>query len=281
VILGKQWKTEDADIKDQYKAIADMLKRKHAQDHPDYQYNPRKPSEKKKRMTARKAAELVNPEVALAGPSAQMSASSIATSGYGVTNTGASLTFAAPSAAMSRAIPNAGAAAPMVPIVSNPSDNASNVTLATTVTSSMGDTGSATAQGLGVNVEGSDNDDDAEVEEIAANVALTPDLPSTPVFMEYENGNLGFAIPMNDHDLAKLLKDHNDFLEANPNLVEPLTADAFQLEYSTATANDANSLDSLVNWDQILDDYTHNFADDSDEFSVFFQDELQRLTSDE
>ncbi len=36
--------------------MADKIKRKHAQDNPGYQYAPRKPSEKKRRMTARKLA---------------------------------------------------------------------------------------------------------------------------------------------------------------------------------------------------------------------------------
>lgn len=58
IILGKKWNTEDAAIKAQYKAIAEKLKKKHLQDHPGYQYQPRKPSEKKRRMTHRKAASL-------------------------------------------------------------------------------------------------------------------------------------------------------------------------------------------------------------------------------
>lgn len=56
--LGRQWKNEDEQTKDSYKTKAEEAKRKHLQDHPEYQYQPRKPSEKKRRMTKRKAAAL-------------------------------------------------------------------------------------------------------------------------------------------------------------------------------------------------------------------------------
>jgi hypothetical protein len=62
VILGKQWKSESDEVKARYKKRADDIKAKHLQDHPDYQYAPRKPSEKKRRMTARRAAELASAE---------------------------------------------------------------------------------------------------------------------------------------------------------------------------------------------------------------------------
>src|SRR5437763_10346675 len=58
VMLGKRWKTESDDVKAHFKHLADEIKAKHLQEHPDYQYAPRKPSEKKRRMTARRAAEL-------------------------------------------------------------------------------------------------------------------------------------------------------------------------------------------------------------------------------
>jgi hypothetical protein len=62
VILGKKWKSEPDEVKAHYKKLADDIKDKHMQDHPDYQYAPRKPSEKKRRMTARRAAELARAE---------------------------------------------------------------------------------------------------------------------------------------------------------------------------------------------------------------------------
>lgn len=58
IILGKQWKAEDDLIKDNFKLMADDLKKKHFLDHPEYQYQPRKPAEKKRRMTRRKAEAL-------------------------------------------------------------------------------------------------------------------------------------------------------------------------------------------------------------------------------
>ncbi|PYH33084.1 HMG-box domain-containing protein [Aspergillus neoniger CBS 115656] len=54
VILGKQWKAESEDIRVEFRALADDLKRKHAEAHPDYQYTPRKPSEKKRRTSSRR-----------------------------------------------------------------------------------------------------------------------------------------------------------------------------------------------------------------------------------
>lgn len=42
--------------------MADTIKRQHTAAHPEYQYQPRKPSEKKRRMTRRKAAALAEAE---------------------------------------------------------------------------------------------------------------------------------------------------------------------------------------------------------------------------
>ncbi|KAE8148543.1 hypothetical protein BDV25DRAFT_158119 [Aspergillus avenaceus] len=53
IILGKQWKSETEEIKVQFRGMADELKKKHAEDHPDYHYTPRKPSEKKRRASSR------------------------------------------------------------------------------------------------------------------------------------------------------------------------------------------------------------------------------------
>ena len=58
MILGTQWKNETEITKDRYISLAQKLKAKHFLEHPDYQYQPRKPSEKKRRMTRRKAAAL-------------------------------------------------------------------------------------------------------------------------------------------------------------------------------------------------------------------------------
>ncbi|KKZ64523.1 hypothetical protein EMCG_01402 [[Emmonsia] crescens] len=54
VLLGKRWKAEPAETKAHFKSLADEIKVQHAKDHPDYQYAPRKPSEKKRRSTSRR-----------------------------------------------------------------------------------------------------------------------------------------------------------------------------------------------------------------------------------
>ncbi|KAI9747771.1 MAG: hypothetical protein M4579_007390 [Chaenotheca gracillima] len=51
IILGRQWRDEQPAIKDSFKAMAEKLKQQHLKDHPNYQYQPRKPSEKKRRAT--------------------------------------------------------------------------------------------------------------------------------------------------------------------------------------------------------------------------------------
>ncbi|KAK5420033.1 hypothetical protein LTR06_001503 [Exophiala xenobiotica] len=58
VILGKQWKEETEEVKAHFKATAEKIKEQHAAENPGYQYAPRKPAEKKRRMTARKIARL-------------------------------------------------------------------------------------------------------------------------------------------------------------------------------------------------------------------------------
>ncbi|KIX92587.1 uncharacterized protein Z520_11763 [Fonsecaea multimorphosa CBS 102226] len=58
VILGKKWREESEQVKTHFKEMADKLKAQHAAQNPGYQYAPRKPSEKKRRMTARKLATL-------------------------------------------------------------------------------------------------------------------------------------------------------------------------------------------------------------------------------
>ncbi|KAI9777495.1 MAG: hypothetical protein M1835_005226 [Candelina submexicana] len=58
VILGNQWKNETDETKIHFQSLAETIKRQHYKDHPEYQYQPRKPSERKRRMTRRKAAAL-------------------------------------------------------------------------------------------------------------------------------------------------------------------------------------------------------------------------------
>ncbi|KAI9785633.1 MAG: Transcription factor Sox-2 [Peltula sp. TS41687] len=56
IILGNQWKAEDEATKLRYRDMARALKEQHGKDHPQYQYQPRKPSEKKRRMARGKVA---------------------------------------------------------------------------------------------------------------------------------------------------------------------------------------------------------------------------------
>ncbi|KAL6713548.1 hypothetical protein ACLMJK_009013 [Lecanora helva] len=58
VILGKQWKNEKESTKSRFINMAKQLKARHQIEHPEYQYQPRKPSQKKRRMTQRKKAAL-------------------------------------------------------------------------------------------------------------------------------------------------------------------------------------------------------------------------------
>ena len=58
LVLGKQWRNESEQVKNEFKSKAEALKQKHFQDHPEYHYQPRKPSEKKRRMTRRRAEAL-------------------------------------------------------------------------------------------------------------------------------------------------------------------------------------------------------------------------------
>lgn len=76
VILGTQWKNETESTKARYIGLAQKLKVKHFIEHPDYQYQPRKPSEKKRRMTRRKAAALAESEQAESSFSANTTSAS-------------------------------------------------------------------------------------------------------------------------------------------------------------------------------------------------------------
>jgi hypothetical protein len=58
IILGKEWKNTPEDVKGAYKARAERIKQQHALDNPGYQYAPRKPGEKKRRMTKKKLARM-------------------------------------------------------------------------------------------------------------------------------------------------------------------------------------------------------------------------------
>ncbi|KAG9230091.1 mating-type protein Mat a-1, partial [Amylocarpus encephaloides] len=48
-IIGKMWANETEDVRAHFKAQAEEARQEHLRKYPDYQYQPRKPSEKKRR----------------------------------------------------------------------------------------------------------------------------------------------------------------------------------------------------------------------------------------
>ena len=58
VIIGNKWKAEEQAVKQKFKDKAEEKKKAHVLKYPNYQYQPRKANEKKRRMTKRKAALL-------------------------------------------------------------------------------------------------------------------------------------------------------------------------------------------------------------------------------
>lgn len=64
-IIGKMWKNEPQAVKDDWKRKSEVIKHQHAIDNPDYQYQPRRPSEKKRRRTRRTPQSVSSPASAL------------------------------------------------------------------------------------------------------------------------------------------------------------------------------------------------------------------------
>ena len=60
IIMGKQWKAEDPVKRQQFQLMAEDIKKQHQRDNPGYCYQPRKPTDKKRRMSKKKAAALAN-----------------------------------------------------------------------------------------------------------------------------------------------------------------------------------------------------------------------------
>ncbi|KAF2150469.1 hypothetical protein K461DRAFT_295749 [Myriangium duriaei CBS 260.36] len=59
-IIGRMWQGESHAVKAEWKRAADRMKLQHEKDYPDYHYQPRKSSEKKRRMSKRKASKSNN-----------------------------------------------------------------------------------------------------------------------------------------------------------------------------------------------------------------------------
>ncbi|CAG8908761.1 unnamed protein product [Penicillium egyptiacum] len=62
-ILGARWNNESPEVREQFTRLADDLKKEHAIKHPDYQYTPRRPSERKHRTPRARASCLPFVEV--------------------------------------------------------------------------------------------------------------------------------------------------------------------------------------------------------------------------
>ncbi|TKA65977.1 hypothetical protein B0A55_10879, partial [Friedmanniomyces simplex] len=71
VIIGEKWRSESEEVREIYRRKAEDAKRQHELNHPEYQYQPRKPSEKKRRMTKSKLAKLAKAEAEANGYAAE------------------------------------------------------------------------------------------------------------------------------------------------------------------------------------------------------------------
>jgi HMG (high mobility group) box len=253
VICGRQWKNETEDIKAHYKGMAEVLKKKHAQDNPGYVYNPRKPSDKKKRMTASRAAAMTSLASSAAGPSTHASTTVPASASVSVLPL-SNAVVAAPGSAGNSFI----AAPVIVP--------AANLHAMATYSSPIAAKDNK--------IHAADTVDEADDYQ-------PPDFSHTdPVgLVEFENGSLGLQLPMSDEALGKLLKEHSDFLTAHPNYQVPLTRTNIAVGFTEDTADDIEALDDLMNWGQLGGDYHYSSGDNGDDFCSFFEEELERLVT--
>ncbi|MCJ1323159.1 hypothetical protein MMC15_008513 [Xylographa vitiligo] len=86
VIMGKQWAAEEPEKRQQFKSMADDIKEQHQRANPGYCYQPRKPTDKKRRMSKKKAAALASMAEALTSASTT-SLNTITTSASGTMST--------------------------------------------------------------------------------------------------------------------------------------------------------------------------------------------------
>jgi hypothetical protein len=59
VILGQKWNGESTEVRDHYLALSERAKLDHLVQYPNYQYRPRRPEQKKRRMTKEKRRKLM------------------------------------------------------------------------------------------------------------------------------------------------------------------------------------------------------------------------------
>ncbi|KAM0355681.1 hypothetical protein ACHAPU_000066 [Fusarium lateritium] len=75
-VLGRCWNMETREVRAQYKEKADILKEEHRRLHPDYQYRPRRPCERRRRAQSDTGDALVSAPIvpaAMQGPVAGLS----------------------------------------------------------------------------------------------------------------------------------------------------------------------------------------------------------------
>ncbi|KAM0195116.1 hypothetical protein ACHAPA_005713 [Fusarium lateritium] len=73
MILGRTWNMEDTEVRHLYKLKADAVKEEHRRKYPDYQYRPRRPSDRRRRNTP-----LSNPAATIVATASQFLASQAA-----------------------------------------------------------------------------------------------------------------------------------------------------------------------------------------------------------
>ncbi|OAQ98576.1 hypothetical protein LLEC1_01563 [Akanthomyces lecanii] len=78
-VLGKAWNAEPPEVRQRYKEMSEKIKKALLEQHPEYQYQPRKPSERKrrrKRSRITKEADSQSSETASATPDSSIMAGS-------------------------------------------------------------------------------------------------------------------------------------------------------------------------------------------------------------
>ena len=105
--MGKQWAAEDPAKRQLFQSMADDIKIQHQRDNPGYCYQPRKPTDKKRRMSKKKAAALANMAETLTSTSTT-SLGTITTSTSGTTSATTSNTVSVPAMPISANVASQG-----------------------------------------------------------------------------------------------------------------------------------------------------------------------------
>ncbi|KAJ6786447.1 hypothetical protein PWT90_03332 [Aphanocladium album] len=79
-ILGKAWNAEPPSVRQRYKEMSEKIKKTLLEKHPEYSYQPRKPSERKRRRKRPQDADSQDSETASATPDSMTTGSDFSTS---------------------------------------------------------------------------------------------------------------------------------------------------------------------------------------------------------